>query len=172
MNKDQSITRPRGTPVRKPAAEPDCEPVISRGFSRSLLDHSADCIKVLDLEGRLLLMNSPGQKLMEIDDFSIMRGRQWIDFWKGEYLDKARQAVAAAQAGGIGRFTGCCLTARGTLRWWDVAISPVFDESGEACYLLSISRDITSDRLTEQRLRESEEKLRVATDAADIGLWQ
>ncbi|MDJ0588687.1 MAG: PAS domain-containing protein [Pleurocapsa sp. MO_226.B13] len=39
-------------------------------FIRRILESSQDCIKVLDLQGRLLYMNGRGQDLMEIDNFA------------------------------------------------------------------------------------------------------
>ena len=39
----------------------------SEEFNRSILESSADCIKVLDLDGKLLSMNPPGLCLMELD---------------------------------------------------------------------------------------------------------
>src|SRR5262249_37598262 len=38
-------------------------------FLQRLMDSSQDCIKVLDLEGRLLFMNNSGQCLLELEDF-------------------------------------------------------------------------------------------------------
>ena len=39
----------------------------SEAFLRGILESSADCIKVLDLSGRLIFMNGPGLRAMEID---------------------------------------------------------------------------------------------------------
>jgi hypothetical protein len=39
-------------------------------FSRQILENSTDCIKVLDLDGRLEFMSAGGMRMMEIDDFS------------------------------------------------------------------------------------------------------
>src|SRR5271167_196262 len=49
-----------------------------------LIEGSPDCIKVLDLEGRLISMNAGGMKLLEICDLQPLLGSSWIDFWKGE----------------------------------------------------------------------------------------
>ena len=48
----------------------------SETFNRSILESSADCIKVLDSEGRLFSMNVNGQYLMEISDFESFRGKK------------------------------------------------------------------------------------------------
>lgn len=48
----------------------------SEEFNRSLMDGSSDCIKVLDVNGRLLHMNTPGLCTMEIDDFGPFCGQR------------------------------------------------------------------------------------------------
>ncbi len=141
----------------------------SEEFNRRVLESSADCIKVLDLEGRLLAMNPPGVAVMEIDDFSVCLGRPWLEFWDDDYQPRVREALAVAAGGGIGRFTAPCHTARGTLKWWDVVISPVFDQHGEPERLVAISRDITERRQLEEerrRLYQSEQAARVRAEEA------
>jgi hypothetical protein len=41
-----------------------------------------DCIKVLDLDVRLLSMNSGGMKALEIWELQPLVGSPWIEFWK------------------------------------------------------------------------------------------
>lgn len=51
----------------------------SEEFSRSILESSADCIKVLNLDGSVLTINGPGLCAMEIDDFGAFAGRNWLN---------------------------------------------------------------------------------------------
>jgi PAS domain S-box-containing protein len=124
----------------------------SEEFNRSILDASVDCIKVLDLGGKLISMNATGLCLMEIDDFSDFRERRWADFWKGEEQEKALAAVAAARRGEIGRFRGFAETAKGNRKFWDVIVSPILDEDGRPKRILSVSRDISERKLVEKNL--------------------
>jgi hypothetical protein len=50
-------------------------------FATRLIACSQDCIKMLDLEGRLLWMNEGGMQALEICDFSPLENASWIDFW-------------------------------------------------------------------------------------------
>ncbi len=121
----------------------------SETFLRSVLQSSPDCIKILDMEGRLQGMNEHGKLLMEIDDFKKIEGSHWPDFWKGSDNDQANAALVEAKGGNIGRFQGFCETMAGTPRWWDVAVSPVMGIDGKPEKLLSVSRDITDQKRAE-----------------------
>ena len=49
-------------------------------FARNVVESSPDCIKTLDLDGRLLSMNEGGCRLMEIDDLSAYTLKPWSEF--------------------------------------------------------------------------------------------
>jgi PAS domain S-box-containing protein len=53
-----------------------------------------------------------------------------------------------------------------------LTLSPVYDESGTPVSISFIARDITESKRTEERLRESEERLRLAQKAAKIGSFE
>ncbi len=125
----------------------------SEAFKNRILESSPDCIKVLDLEGRLLFMNKGGQELMEIRDIALLLNSQWFEFWKGEDKEGGRAAIEAARTGNAGRFVGFCPTATGKPKWWDVFITPLFDASGTPDRLLAISRDITERKREEKILQ-------------------
>jgi len=108
---------------------------------------------VLDLDGRLLAMNAGGMKVLEICDLAPVLGTEWIDFWQGEDRERARQAVATARSGGIGRFVGFFPTVQTrTPKWWDVVVSPIANARGQAEKLLAASRDVTEWKRAETLL--------------------
>jgi PAS domain S-box-containing protein/excisionase family DNA binding protein len=123
----------------------------SEEFNRRIIENSADCIKVLDLNGNLLTINQPGCRLLELDYADQLTGKNFISLWEGEYRREVIKAIKAAKKGAAGRFQGYCPTAKGTPRWWDVAITPIYDKNGKAEKLLAITRDITSIKDLEQR---------------------
>lgn len=51
-----------------------------QAFTNSILASSTDCIKVLDLEGKLAFMSDGGQHVMEVSDFNTIVGCPWPDF--------------------------------------------------------------------------------------------
>lgn len=126
---------------------------VSEEFKTRLIEDSQDCIKVLDLEGRLLSMNAGGMQVLDICDFAPFCGSYWVEFWQGEFRTAASTAVQTARAGGTSRFVGFCPTQLGTPKWWDVAVSPILDARGQPEVLLAVSRDITERKQAELTLR-------------------
>jgi len=138
-------------------------------FLRSILAASGDCIKVLDLEGRVAYMNDGGQALMEVSDFNSIKGCPWPNFWQGENHQEARRALQAAREGKMGRFQGEAQTFQGNAKWWDVQVTPIFDEAGQPRRILSVSRDITQAKLNELAVAEQEANYRQLYNAIAIG---
>lgn len=122
-------------------------------FLRSVLASSADCIKVLDLDGRLVYMTEAGQKLMEVSDFNAIAGRSWVDNWHGSLKAEAEAAFASACGGGEGRFAGMRDTFAGNPRWWDVRVTPIRSALGKPEGVLVVSRDITPLKNAEAQQR-------------------
>jgi PAS domain S-box-containing protein len=125
-------------------------------FKSRLVACSRDCIKVLDLEGRLLFMNEGGMQVLEICDIAPFLHNSWIDFWEGDDRDAARSAVQTAREGGTGRFVGYFEPRISRQpRWWDVVVSPIRGASGAPERLLAVSRDVTHHKKDEDALREA-----------------
>jgi PAS domain S-box-containing protein len=143
----------------------------SEEFTNQVLRSSADCIKVLDLEGRLQYMNETGQALLHIRDISTYINRAWETFWDGEDRNAALSALEAAKAGEIGKFVGFCPTTGGQAKWWDVQVTPMRDTEGHVRRLLAISRDITEYKQVQQSLHVSEERLESVIRGSHDGFW-
>ncbi len=126
----------------------------SNDMLASVLDQSADCIKVIGPDGTLDFMNRNGRCAMGIDDFALVAGKNWWDLWPEEAQPLIREAVTKARTGENSRFEAFCPTGKGEPRWWDVSVSPLIDERGELKGLISVSRDISAD-IAARRLRET-----------------
>ncbi len=131
----------------------------SEQFKTRMIESSADCIKVLDLDGRLLSMNAGGMATLEICDFAPLKNSLWIDFWRDRDREAAQKAVASARSGHTGRFSGYFETVQTHKpMWFDVVVSPILNDEGMPERLLAVSRDITERR-------QAEEGFRAVTDA-------
>ena len=115
-------------------------------FLRKVLGASADCIKVLDLDARLLFINEGGLRGLEVADPPGILGTCWIDLWQNDGHGDAGKAVATARDGGTGHFQGFAPTMAGTARWWDVQVTAIPGADDRPETLLVVSRDITERR--------------------------
>ena len=84
----------------------------SERFSRSILETSPDCIKVLDLEGRVVFINGPGLRLQGVDRPEAIVGRVWTRLVPAEY---SRQLQTTPGRGASGRRGGHALRFHGVL---------------------------------------------------------
>ena len=138
-------------------------------FLSCVLGSSTDCIKVLDLDGKLTFMSEGGKRVMEISDFNAVAGCPWPDFWQDAGNAEAKAAVEAARKGEARSFIGKADTYRGTPKWWHVAVSPIAGPEGRPDRILSVSRDITELRASEE---ERERFVRLAENSADfLSAW-
>ncbi len=118
----------------------------SEEFNRRVLESSHDCVKVLDLEGRLVSMSASGYRLMGIPTTTSVTGRPWLGFWSEDQRPAAAAALSEVQAGGVGHFVGHCDSTAGATLWWDVVLTPILDAAGRPERLLAISRDVTKQK--------------------------
>jgi PAS domain S-box-containing protein len=127
-----------------------------------IFESSPDCVKVMDLDGKLLRMNHNGQSLLEVDQFGELAGVAWTRLWPTDSQGIVEAAIAEARRGQVSRFHAACPTVTGKQKWWDNTISPI-RRGGVITHLLAVSRDVTE--LVERR-EQAEEARRVA-EAAD-----
>lgn len=125
----------------------------SVALNQSIIESSADCVKLIDLDGRLLFMNKPGLAALEVEDASELWEKDWTELWPQEERAKVDAAIQTAREGQTGRFNGGCPTTTGKPKWWDVVVTPICDEQGQVRQLLAISRDLTEHRNQMARIR-------------------
>jgi PAS domain S-box-containing protein len=143
--------------------------LASPELCRALVEHGADCVKTLSLDGRIESMSNSGLYAMEIADFALVAGTDFASSWPEELQPRVRDALRQAREGGVARFQGRCPTARGTPKWWDVVISLVRDAQGVPWRLAAVSRDISEFRASTEETAASEARYRLlAENTTDV----
>lgn len=148
--------RPRGRPSDLPDADRAGLPAVTE-----LLDGASDCVLIFDPGFNLIYLNRSA-RMVGAQDAARPGGHLWDAFpWCGEDFVRQRLEQAQAERGPI-RFEH---HAEALGRWFDVNIQPV--PNG----LLLWFRDRTSDRARDLAIRQNEERLRFALEAAGDGAW-
>ncbi|MFD1734423.1 PAS domain-containing protein [Deinococcus malanensis] len=140
----------------------------NEAFLRRVMDSSADCIKILDGDGCILFMNEGGQRLMDVTDFTLLLGRNWVDAWDEEQQSTVRNALDEARRSQSSSFQGRLPTLTGQEKWWDVMVTAIAAEDSQPERLLVISRDVTEARRSQQQLSEqASEKVAILESITD-----
>ena len=138
-------------------------------FASRFLESTHDCVKVLDLEGRLVYVNGHGQELLRMCGFTTFMKHSWIDLWQEPWRQMAVQAIARAKAGNRGSFQGYCRMPDGMQKWWDNVITPIVAADGGVKELLAVSRDISRHMEVLLELHEAQTKNReIRTELAHV----
>ncbi len=124
----------------------------SEELSSKVLNASADCVKVLDLEGRIVSMNIPGLRLFGLKDLEPIRLKYWPLLWPEESREMVRSSMQEAATGKTVHFEGICPNSEGLAKWWDVLITPLLDAEGRVTRLTATSRDVTEQRRTAEKI--------------------
>ena len=140
-------------------------------FNTKLIESSPDCVKIIDTKGKIIYMNENGVSILEGESKEFFIDRAWESIWGKKESIKVRDAIEKASKGQTANFQAPALTAKGTLKWWDVIVSALPDSNGVVKDLLAVSRDISGLKNIERKLEEKEEQLRFALEGGNLGFF-
>ncbi|MDE1180325.1 EAL domain-containing protein [Paraburkholderia sp.] len=126
-------------------------------LASALLDTNRECMKLLDLDGRMLRISEHGAKLMDVASPQDITGADWLGFWHGVDSVAAHAAFNGALAGERTAFRGVCQTMRGTAKTWESRLSPIEDENGTVIAVVCASSDVSAQAALIDQLRSKSE---------------
>jgi PAS domain S-box-containing protein len=140
---------------------------------RLLVDNTKDyAVFVIDFAGRVLTWNPGAERVLGYSASEIVGESSFI-FFTPEDRDLGIPEAEIQRSISDGRASDDRWHMRkdGTLLWVSGVMTLLRDESGQARACAKVMRNHTEAKLTADALRESESRLRVALDAAEMGTW-
>ena len=139
----------------------------------ALLEITTDNIYFKDVESRFVRINRTMAEFLHLSDPNGAVGRSDHDFFAAEHaMDARRDEMEIISSGRpvIGKEEKEDWP-DGSVTWASSSKMPLFDAAGRCIGTFGISRDITSRRLSQQALLESEARFRELTNAIREVFW-
>jgi two-component system, cell cycle sensor histidine kinase and response regulator CckA len=139
---------------------------------QTIIATEPDCIKVIDEESRLIMMNRAGLDLLQVDSLEQVKGRFVCPLVAPEYrqafMDLTKQVFQGESGSLVFQMTGM----KGRQLWLETHAVPLRNEKNEITALLGVTRDITERKRAEEELRENQSRLDLALQSAHMGVWR
>lgn len=144
----------------------------SADYLRRVLNTQFTYVCVLSPDGTVLEANRTMLAAMNLS-IADVRGKPFEDtFWWARAEDCRlcmRDSIRKARAGIVR--AEMTVTLKKKQHFFDFSLTPVCNAAGEVTHIVASGIDITARKALENSLRESEARLRLAAESANIGLW-
>ncbi len=137
---------------------------------RAIFETTPECVKLVAPDGTLLQINSAGLGMVGADSAEMVVGKSVYDVIAPEYRERFREFNESICRGEHGSLDFDIVGIKGDRRHMATQAAPLRNTDGSFVHL-AVARDITQRKLAERALRESEQKLRVVTDATPVMIW-
>jgi len=146
---------------------------VSEERFRSIIETEPECVKIIDRNGGLIMMNPAGLRMIEVDSLDMVKGQVVYRLVDPEHRDAFKEMVRDVFQGKERKLIFKMTGLKGSSLWLDTISVPLRDKEGNVTALLGVTRDITEQRKIEASLRESQEVGNIGSYSLDIetGKW-
>src|SRR4051812_33818538 len=140
---------------------------------RLLVDNTKDyAVFVVDFDGRVLTWNPGAERVLGYSENEIVGESSFIFFTPEDRASGVPEAeLKRSITDGRASDDRWRVRKDGSLLWVNGVMTLLRDEAGQARACAKVMRDQTKAKLAADALLESESRLRVALDAAEMGTW-
>lgn len=138
---------------------------------RSLIDNSPSVIFIKDVDGRFQLVNKPFADAAGLQAEQML-GLRDSDLHSPEAAAAFRADDLAVARSGIPTTKEESFQWKGQDRTFVTTKFPLLDDAGRVASVCGIATDVTELKRVEAAARESDDRLRLALDAANMGIWE
>ena len=142
----------------------------SSNYLQTILDTEPECVKLLDAECNLLMMNRAGLNMIDADSLEQLKGQCVLPLIAGSSRE-AFVALGKQVFQGIpGALEFEIIGLKGRHVWLETHAVPFYNERGEIVSLLGVTRDVTARKKSEEDLRKTEDRYRTVVDNIPLGV--
>jgi len=135
----------------------------SERFLKAIIDTEPECIRMLDADCNLLLMNRAGLEMIEADSFEQVKGQCVCPLITDPYRDAFIALTKQVFRGIPGTLEFETIGLKGRHVWLETHAVPFRNEKGEIVALLGITRNITGRKQAEADLHQA----KIAAESAN-----
>jgi len=126
---------------------------------RAVIDNEPECVKSVSVDGVLLDMNPAGLMMIDAPDLGAVLGCRVLDFVHPDDRQAYSELHARVAAGGSGQLQVRAIGLHGRTLWMDTHGVPLRAEDGSVASVLYVTRDVTQQRASLDRLRHQQEEI-------------
>ena len=141
-------------------------------FLHTIIESEPECVKLLDPDCNLLMMNRAGLEMIGADTFEQVKGHCVCPLVCEPYRHSFKELTRNAFQGLSGELEFEVVGLKGRRVWMHTVAVPFRDEQGTIVALLGITRNITALKDSAEALRASEERFRGIAESLADWIWE
>ncbi|NTV48955.1 MAG: PAS domain S-box protein [Geobacteraceae bacterium] len=142
----------------------------SERFLKTIVDSEPECIKMIDINGNLLMMNPAGLEMIDADSFEQVKGQCVCPLITEPYREAFMALTKQVFQGIPGILEFEAIGLKGRHIWLETHAVPFRNEHGEIVSLLGITRDITERKRAEDERINLEKQILHAQKLESLGV--
>jgi PAS domain S-box-containing protein len=126
----------------------------SRKLFQTIIDSEPECVKLLNRDGTLIMMNRAGLDMIEADSLDQVKGQSVCPMISSEHRDAFMKVTEQVFRGEAGNLTFEMTGLHGRKLWLETHAVPLRNDQDVIIALLGITRDVTERKLAEEVLKK------------------
>ncbi|HEY0732023.1 MAG TPA: PAS domain-containing protein, partial [Chitinophagaceae bacterium] len=137
-----------------------------------VLDHTEEMIILLDKDLKVLLFNKAAERAsFKRRNLQIEKGMSVFDLAPSYMHDKVRNNFSEVLKGNIISYDDKIIREEGNIDYFSSTLKPIYNDVGDIECIITITRDFTERKNDIQQLKDSEQRLRLAMEGSNHGMW-
>jgi PAS domain S-box-containing protein len=141
----------------------------SQNRLKTILDNEPECVKVLNEAGEILEINPAGLAMLEADSLDQIKSTDLATIVNEPYFNQFTELINSVFKGKSGKLEFQITGLRGTHRWLETSAVPLRTAEGKIQSMLSVTRDISDRKASEEKEKQLTERLLKGAEIANFG---